>query len=100
MRTSLPCWVRTRSAPDGFVLEEEVDGVGVQPDLEIGGFECFAVQAREVGLGAPAGEIGLQLGEGWFGEAEGFPDVGVVAERSAEAFEVEGAAVEGFELGA
>src|SRR6185312_7496430 len=54
---------------DGLVLEEELDGVGVQPDLEVvGGFEGPGVQACKVGLGAPACEIGLQFGKGWFGE--------------------------------
>ena len=53
------------------------------------------MKASEVGLGTPAREVGLQIGKRWFVEAEGAPDVGVVAEDAAQAFEIEGAVVEG-----
>ena len=85
---------------DGLFVHKEFDGVGVEPDLEVGGgLESLGAQAREVGLRTPTGEIGLQIGEGWFGDAEGFPDVGIVAENVAEALEVERTAIKRLEFG-
>ena len=66
-------------AGGGVAFGEELDGVGVQPEVEVGvGGEGLVVQAGEVGLGAPAREIGLEVGELGEGEAEIAPD-GVVA---------------------
>jgi len=82
-------------AGGGVALGEEFDGVGVEPEVEVGvGGEGLVVEAGEVRLGTPAGEVGFEVGELGEGLAEVAPDGGVAALDFREAFELEGSLVE------
>src|SRR6202044_252989 len=53
----------------GFALKQKLDGAGVEPKVDVGvGCESFVVEAGEVGLGTPAGEVGFEVCE--LGERE------------------------------
>ena len=87
-------------AGGGVAFGDEFDGVGVEPEVEVGvGGEGLVVEAGEVRLGAPAREVGFEVGELGEGQAEVAPDGGVVALDFGETFEVEGSLVERGEFG-
>jgi hypothetical protein len=68
--------------------------------MEVGvGDEGFVVEPGEVWLGAPAGEIGFEVGELGEGLAEVAPDGGVASLDFGEALEVEGSLVKRGQFG-
>ncbi len=76
------------------VFQEELDGIGMQPDLDAGiVFERAAVQPGKVGLRAPAGHIKLEIVQGRGTYPECLPDLSVVQHGSAHTLKLQGAGV-------
>ena len=83
-----------------LVFKDRFDGIGVEPNGETGiVFKALAMEAGKIGFGAPAGDVGVEVGEGWYCEADLLPDGVVLTSYSGEASELEGSLVVASEFG-